>query len=985
MRRKKRRKRGRPKGVKFMGEHFKSRIAVKKQLHITHRETVEAFRTKSKMIINPAGDIGRYKLRDKPLIFRQFGIRRVHKRSVVRNIPMKGDVRTKKNITFRDGAVRIIIELTMKITWGHYWVIRKKQFGITKQKKTGIEKRIGIVTRTDHIRLRSQILADQYAREVAQDAEAEILETRIISRLTGQELKFKNMKLSGIRYELGYETIDVDEGDCVIKYLKSRYSKLKNQTETLPKHGVSIKKIVEFCKINRIKCIAYDINKNVIGKYMPTKHAHKKSLIFIAYSNHIYPLKNKFLRKSRPSYGDVVYVDNIKQEMTKLLNNKIVPQRVQLSGGDVCSFVHDNKKYIQNDEHKQCLEILTKFGLEDKIYDSIKISYLGNLIEKMYIGKPIESFFPESATFCKGGFNYKNTKLYNDKSIHDDIKCIDKNKGYAWCLSHLPYLISVDIRYSKMFKNIKDIIDHYLYIAKPKYSTILMPTTNIYPGYHLNICKKEGIEFEVLEGITTKKQQNYYKLMVEDLYERLDENDFKNIINIMIGKMQKTSEIFSINKFDRICNKDEAKRIEGFKIPLDIDHVIVTTVKEDVRMYTKKPIAFQVIDYMRYTTYMKMKEMNLTDKDIVEVHTDSIAYINHSYPKNMNKKLDGWKIEYWQQRCEATESIISDSTYTFKPSITYNNTIYNDHAGAGKTETIKKMVPDLKDYIILTPTHKARLCYVKKNYNAKVYQTYTEQNMVPKENTIIVDEHGMFDIHGTNLLIKCMLLNKRVISFGDYNQLLPCGCIEPLNSKAYLNTFFRHKTSLGTNYRNNFTREYYDDIISGKLNAYKEVKKHSTKKFYDAEYVICYRNVIVDMYNERMMKHIDLKWGQIGLKIICKTNRFVNKGIYNNMIELITKKYVIQKGRGKPKTMYELSNGTILTESQLNSKTRQESNFKPAYALTTYGVQGDSISSYYYAPEDKKFIDSRLAYTVISRLKQKIIKQKLPEMFILSF
>lgn len=96
--------------------------------------------------------------------------------------------------------------------------------------------------------------------------------------------------------------------------------------------------------------------------------------------------------------------------------------------------------------------------------------------------------------------------------------------------------------------------------------------------------------------------------------------------------------------------------------------------------------------------------------------------------------------------------------------------------------------------------------------------------------------------------------------------------------------------------------------------------------------------------------------------------------MYNNMIETIVKVTKVKK-----KKVYTLSNGVKITESQLKKL------FKPAYALTAYGVQGDSINSYYFAPEDTYFLDGRTAYTIISRLRQKIIKKKIPSMFILKF
>ena len=95
----------------------------------------------------------------------------------------------------------------------------------------------------------------------------------------------------------------------------------------------------------------------------------------------------------------------------------------------------------------------------------------------------------------KGGYYYQKDceddieELPNDFYEGDvkwEYETIDKNKSYSWNLTQLPYLIRTDIRCFEWKIIMRQeptedcITDHYLYIVKPKQSTILLPTTNIY-------------------------------------------------------------------------------------------------------------------------------------------------------------------------------------------------------------------------------------------------------------------------------------------------------------------------------------------------------------------------------------------------------------------------------------------------------------------------------------------------------------------------
>jgi hypothetical protein len=295
-----------------------------------------------------------------------------------------------------------------------------------------------------------------------------------------------------------------------------------------------------------------------------------------------------------------------------------------------------------------------------------------------------------------------------------------------------------------------------------------------------------------------------------------------------------------------------------------------------------------------------------------------------------------------------------------------DNILYQCYAGAGKTyDIVNRLIPSLESkYIVLTPSNESLSAYrdTKINdekINCAVIQTYTLSNTIPDEPIVIVDEFGMMDTPAHDMLLKCAMLGKQIICYGDFNQLPPPGEISTINAPNYLKMLFGQHKSLDTNMRNDFTKEYYDSLINHKVNLINEVKKHSAKTPEEASYIICYRNSTVDKYNKIILEHKGLDAIDEGVELICTVNsqRLQKLEIYNRTVLTIEE--------NKSNKHIRLSNGEVFTKADIKKY------FKPAYARTLYGIQGKSIESYYYAPEDYKFLTPRAAYTVISRIKTK--------------
>ncbi len=769
--------------------------------------------------------------------------------------------------------------------------------------------------------------------------------------------------------------------NCVKNVLSSYYCGKKGiSKQTIDRiddtNGVSVKAITSFCKQYNIKTIAYDINKNVIMKYVPEKKSKSyKSLIYVAYNNHIYPINNRMLTSTdEAKYTSEEYynIKEIKSKLIKALDNEMLPDNISLNGTDIFSFIVKNKLYHTNSEYLDVVKIAKIFGIEEKIDPRINLSSIGEIIEKLYTNKSVKSFFPYDLMF-NGGYNYCNQNFIDEYGNLMDVKniiTIDHCKHYSVALSNLDYLISTDIRDSKIRKINElevEINDHFLYVVYPKKSSILMPCNDFYTGYELLYCSREGLEYEIIYEIETQKHDNYYKKLIEDLRKKLTNDMFKTVVVRLIGKLNGDFGSVSKSVFKQIANKNETKCTDGYYMPLNDEFNIVFDIEDRPScLYNKRPIRHQILFQARKIVYEKMKELKITDKNLVKIHTDAITYVYDKKPKS-ETEFGKWKIEEKEEVPMNTSDYIPNEEITLDiEPLTDKNTIWIDYAGSGKTHyIINKLIPSLKDkYLVVTPSHASCKDYRQNNIDCKVIQTFSfRSTSTPEENIIIVDEIGMVNKMGWDFLIRCAMLGKTIYAFGDFKQLPPPSekSYYSEDNKIMINMIFKNKESLDTNYRNTFTKEYYNKLIKSKDNKYltDEIEKYSCKDHKKADIVICYRNETRKIYNELMLKHLKINKFDVGCKVVCKTNDLSEYEIYNNFY------YKIMENDGEWVKLYDGIDYYDLELSDIKS------NFELGYARTVYNIQGESVKSFYYASEDYRYLDGTTTYTIISRLKTK--------------
>tara|TARA_B110000046_G_scaffold175802_1_gene200783 strand:+ start:1684 stop:4755 length:3072 start_codon:yes stop_codon:yes gene_type:complete len=925
--------------------------------------------------IEKDGDIIKYDYTTKSLFLRDFGIKKIENKKLLNNLSIKGvDI---SNEISTEAPLNLIITATLKLYLSSETIIRKKTFE-TFINSSSINK--------EYI-LQHEEIQNYVGSFGVAVFEVDLISFDINSQFTEQKFKFEDMELYDTPNNLNIDSLfnEVLENknwkDCVFDFMSSQYKKYSKKKM---KELRTINDLHKWSIDNNIKMLCYDITGKIIVSNYPIKKNKMKNLVFIAYNNHLYPLKNTKLSKTKKPQKLIIEIipkDTGLDKILSFINKGILPTGIFFQDNICKCFTIDNKiKYVDNHEYHICEKILTTLGLIDNITPLTNLKNIGEIIEPIYLKQNINSFIPKNNRFIKGGCNYTRDISSNFNIDYDDkdITTIDKNKAYSNALRDLNYLIKTDIKihnikiidsYDKKFK----IKPHYLYVAEPTQNSILMENNNLYTGEHLIYCNKVGLDFIIKEELETEKVDNYYKDMVNDLYDKLDQKHFKTIINIMIGKMERNNEKFLTQKVIKVINEDEADRTEGFIKRLNDKYYIVYENNIKLELYNRKPISLQIKEKSRRTIYEMCKNLELNESNVIQIKTDSISFINGEnikYDKYINEKLEGWKMEKYSPIKEYVP-------YNNMVSLDYGsnknkNILVNCYAGAGKTHIIlNTLIPKLQiknenNYEILTPSHSTLKEYRNLKMSAdlwcNVIQRYTLGDIIPEAEHIIIDEIGMIDKMGWDLIYKMFLLGKRIYAYGDFKQLKSVdGYV--YDKQKFLDLIFGIQINMNTNYRNNFTQKYYDSLIHEKKQdrLVEEMKKYRHKDYKTAETIICYRNTTKDKYNKLMAEHLNIySKRDIGAKVICISNKFKNSNIYNKF----TFKVI-----DSDEDNIILGDGL---ESYKIPRDLYDDNFNYAYARTLYSVQGETLKSFYYPNEDLYFIDGRTTYTLISRLKQNL-------------
>ncbi len=962
--------------IQFKGKsvQFKTPKELGKKLNITDIQAVnllEDYRTnQTKRYVEVNGDIAKYDLKDKPLVLQEFNIKKTSNKQFIGAKTIK-KIKIKTSLP-KDKEYNLFVVAQLKIVWSAVEESRTYSFNINSTTENLSDKLYDIVL-TDYLG--------------GVEPPSLIIESaKIYNKQNGQRFNLVNMELREEKpldiCNLFNEVIpNENSSNCVNNYISKiwKSKKIPKQDKVLFKSLHTTEDLKLFCEQRSIKMVAYNINGKVISSNYPTKKNKTfKNLIFIAYNNHLYPLENQTLNKTNIIDCELVQTEDIRYAFKKVLKEGILPSNIKIMDTELTGFCIGKKHYFNNPTYDKAKLVLDAFGLSDHMTPYTNLKNVVSIVEKLYLKENLNSFMPQANRFIKGGFLYKTDEDHEGL----ELETIDKNKSYPHALKQLPFLIKTDIRYCKRYNvnSFKDIINPHLYLIKVKKSSYLLPKNGIYTGSFLRYCKREKLQFTIIEGLETESVENYLSEMIIHLYEKLPKHIFKECVNIYIGKFAHTMEINEHINVSKLANQEETVGSDGVIIPFNKDYNFICENSQSFSIYNRKPIHIQILDQARKEGYEMLKKLSIKHGDIIQIKTDSITFkknktTDRKLKKIISTSIDGWKREkYTALNCPSVmNNCLEGFGYDL---IENNNVLVQAYAGAGKTyHIINEVIPKIENYLILTPPHASIKEYRKNKLNCKVIQYYNYNfNEIPTEQTIIIDEIGMVDRLGWDFIYKCILMDKTIMAYGDFKQLLPVSSKGEMNSSLWFDLAFKHKKIMKTNYRNTFTKEYYDSLINGKKSYIKnEVMKYSTP-MKDAELILVFRNTTRHVYNKMMCEHLNIPYLvkpanetilnkdnlKIGTKIICIDNKLGKKTIYNKFCY----------------TIKEINEDKVIITDDIDNITIDKDeldkvflHFSFAYARTIYSIQGASIKSYHYAKEDLCFIDNRTAYTTISRKK----------------
>jgi hypothetical protein len=723
------------------------------------------------------------------------------------------------------------------------------------------------------------------------------------------------------------------------------------------------------------------------------------------------------------------YVNSADVEFQKLLYNKIVPTDIKTTihphtdKSTVISFVHNNTCYFNDkDFNKNTYDVnksvFESFGITDIKHDSLTLTRLFKKIESLYCKQNQMSFFPAFELTPK-------PIMY--RAIIDKkrkIKALDKNKFYSWALEKLNKLLVVDIRTAKRIKwnknkllkdSINDINDYNLYLVYLS-NPCLFLRNGLNTGHNIKRAFNKGVPCQIIEEIETEQINNYFKDMINDVWYRVEKGEIDDktakdgmnrLIGSMIGKPKVEQKIIT-TQLIKVCESEATKQYISYNDEWNFETETVNIVNN---IYNMLPVHIQILEEAHYKLYEKMASMGLTNKDIYGIKTDCIFFYDDNNKFDdvdfelTNYKIDGWKFEPNEKINDFFETDtyidmfkneidIDDLTFD-KLNIPNNNTLLLKYAGnGGSYDNINKLIPKIeksnKSFVITSPTHATIKQYRTLNINAEVIQKYTITGKIPVEDVMIIDEVGLLDRQGHDFLIKMTYLNKQIYASGDIEQLAPYGEKTHICNDYYLKALFKTiKIKPFENWRNNFTKEEYDDMINtdwtdntnnNKLTELlNEYCNHPNPKI-----IIAMTRETVQQENYKQLiklGHMDESYNIIsnlvGVWLICKTNKYGDNGIYNNFPTKIinydpkTKKYVLDCGL----TIDYKKIGYRLKDDKIDSP----KDFIFGYCRTLFSCQGDEFTSIKFTDNEH---DINLlkrtkggVYTLISRIKNKDVKR----------
>lgn len=493
-----------------------------------------------------------------------------------------------------------------------------------------------------------------------------------------------------------YINIEISDGkNCVIETLKYIYQnyveksrkiikmfkKELNQLEQLYNDEnliISYSKLVEFfekVKLN-YKILNFTNKKDYNSNIFDPK---QKIFNFIVYNKHLYLIQNEkeFNNiKNSLDMNDRYYIlskGEFTRKINKLLKTKIKPKILKMDkdfnsfNANIYSFENDNKIYIKDDENDTQQKLLY-------LCQVFNINYHSFITESNFINEVMK----QRNLLCQKSFylyNHTSKEILYSEEVDDpeNFITIDFNKYYSnilLSLSKIPIVNNLIHPIEKFIPN-EPIQNDYIYsieVLDEKYN-LWFRNDDLYFGCILNskyykpMLEKMISEnnIKIIDKIKVEWIDNYYKPILEELFNVVEKTEnknnisstIKNIINRLIGKFNNGAPEFKeiktnihIEELNDVVNYHHNENENyycydttnnKYKVFYNIDHIKNYSFNV---LENHKPLRTLILNNSSLCMLKFTIDKNIDECDIIQINTDSITFRNSKYNPNQIDELD---------------------------------------------------------------------------------------------------------------------------------------------------------------------------------------------------------------------------------------------------------------------------------------------------------------------------------------------------------
>ena len=876
--------------------------------------------------------------------------------------------------------------------------------------------RIGIWTRdnipfkgniNEHVKILEDVM-NNYKK-----AGSSLWDGEITIRQPTKAAKFnKKSKIRNIKYvkildynmKCNKEEITVNCVYDILKKYEKRYGIIKSVKQIDKTKEWTVEEFYNFCNSKNIPLVIRDINLKIVMKIQGKKEDKKTTLETIVANNHLYDMSDCKIKTfiARDNAEKIGYC----KDLNSFIRDSMCDRVVKLIDFDkkmnITRALIDNTLYLTDEKVYNIIKYFQDvYKIRPDIFNmgNTGIGATMRNILSEYKSNPFicNMIKPRNMLFA----NPDNKKKKNDKVFN-----IDFNKAYlsALCCDKIPFVKSNSIKpFSGVIED-----DKLYYIDKVSGCTYgIMNDTGMVFGKRVKHLKNAGANFNIKNEFMCEWVDNPVKNIIKDV-----ENDKQNMklvrdeviyfIGQGIGHIKPFSKVFGGN----ITTEDQ---FDGEII----DFGGFCAVKKEMISDKLYDCGFRVLsqyvcDIVIDEVMNKVYDLKKDDDSvkIMQIRTDGILFncskeIDAS--KYNNNKLGSWKIETKDKKKIKSNinnydilAVIENVSNDINNINLDRNTYIDGYAGSGKTYKIKQMINDIKDksYIVLSKTHAALKEYRKNKINCCVIEKLRHDKSIVKQyDYVFVDEHGLVNYADWEyIFINLVRANTIIISLGDHRQLLPIGEEDSFIDSDIFKIMFTQKVFNPSNFRNNFTKKFYDDLMNLDSSALNDVMErfydkkekrlifgnkntrvnvcstHKTRIAVNKTYIDSFKNPkMVGDFVYPSDTPSDLIVQVLPGKNACMLHQY---GLYSKSV------FSFKRINGDNVELYgyDLEDETIDYDDIYTVPLENFNNgfFDYGYCFTLYSVQGASLRAF-KVHEPERMYEGRAMYTLVSRLKEELL------------